>query len=211
MFRWKMYCIEISVNVHINILFHMYRITVEKVYPLFFRQPVGRCFVTMLDHGMEIAKKGRLKIRENWRRASRKIASWILGTGFPTTRVRRHFASKRNETKRTRNLFRFDAKKCFFRLFRIDAKHINQKRNENETKRKRNEKEAKNAVIFASKRNEAKRKRNLFRFDAKKWFFACFRFWSETKMKWCENKTKKKRKSNEKEAKKDKVKFWDNL
>jgi hypothetical protein len=31
------------------------------------------------------------------------------------------------------------------------------------------------AVIFASKRNEAKRKRNFFRFDAKKSdFFACF-------------------------------------
>jgi hypothetical protein len=43
-------------------------------------------------------------------------------------------------------------------LFRIDAKHRDLKRNENGTKRKQNEKEAKNAIIFASKRNEAKRK-----------------------------------------------------
>jgi hypothetical protein len=56
------------------------------------------------------------------------------------------------------------------------------------------------AVIFASKRNEAKRKRNFFRFHAKKSaFFACFasmrnvEIWSETKMKWIENKMKKKR------------------
>jgi hypothetical protein len=56
------------------------------------------------------------------------------------------------------------------------------------------------AVIFASKRNEAKRKRNFFRFDAKKSdFFACFasmrnvEIWSETKMKQSENETKKKR------------------
>ncbi len=58
------------------------------------------------------------------------------------------------------------------------------------------------AVIFASKRNEAKRKRNFFRFDAKKSaFFACFasmwnvEIWSETKMERSENKTKKKRKT----------------
>ncbi len=56
------------------------------------------------------------------------------------------------------------------------------------------------AVIFASKRNEAKRKRNFFRFDAKICdFFACFalmrniEIWSETKMKQSENETKKKR------------------
>jgi hypothetical protein len=56
------------------------------------------------------------------------------------------------------------------------------------------------AVIFALKRNEAKRKRNFFRFDAKKSvFFACFalmrnvEIWSETKMKRSENETKKKR------------------
>ncbi len=58
------------------------------------------------------------------------------------------------------------------------------------------------AVIFASKRNEAKRKRNCFRFDAKKRaFFACFasmrnlEIWSETKMERNKNKTKKKRKT----------------
>jgi hypothetical protein len=54
-------------------------------------------------------------------------------------------------------------------------------------------------VIFALKRNEAKRKRNLFRFDAKKSaFFICFalmqnvEIWSETKMKRTETETKKK-------------------
>jgi hypothetical protein len=49
-------------------------------------------------------------------------------------------------------------KKCFFRLFRIDAKHRNLKRNENGMKRKQNGKEARTAIIFASKRYEAKRK-----------------------------------------------------
>jgi hypothetical protein len=39
-------------------------------------------------------------------------------------------------------------KKCFFRLFRIDAKRRNLKRNENGTKRKQNEKEAKNCHHF---------------------------------------------------------------
>ncbi len=57
------------------------------------------------------------------------------------------------------------------------------------------------AVIFASKRNEAKRKRNFFatmRCDA---FFACFasmrnvEIWSKTEMEQSENKTKKKRKT----------------
>jgi hypothetical protein len=52
-------------------------------------------------------------------------------------------------------------------LFRIDAKHRNLKQNENETKRKLNEKRSETAVIFASVRNEAKRKRNYFCFDAK--------------------------------------------
>jgi UDP-3-O-[3-hydroxymyristoyl] glucosamine N-acyltransferase len=41
-------------------------------------------------------------------------------------------------------------------------------RSENKTKK------AKAAIIFASKQNEAKRKRNFFHFDAKKVFFACF-------------------------------------
>jgi hypothetical protein len=53
-------------------------------------------------------------------------------------------------------------KKCFFRLFRIDAKRRNLKRNENGTKkRKQNEKKQKTAIIFTSKRNEAKRKQKL--------------------------------------------------
>jgi hypothetical protein len=57
------------------------------------------------------------------------------------------------------------------------------------------------AVIFALKRNEAKRKRNFYRFEAKKSvFFAYFasmrnvEIWSETKMERSENKTKKKQK-----------------
>ncbi len=58
--------------------------------------------------------------------------------------------------------FRFDAKKkCFFRLFRIDAKRRNLKRNENGKKRKQSEKKQRTAIIFASKRNEAKRKKKL--------------------------------------------------
>jgi hypothetical protein len=58
--------------------------------------------------------------------------------------------------KRKRNFFRFDAKKCdFFALFRIDAKHRNLKRNEKETKRKLNEKEAK--LPSSSLRSEMKR------------------------------------------------------
>jgi hypothetical protein len=47
-------------------------------------------------------------------------------------------------------------------LFRIEAKRRNLKRNENETKRKQNEKEAKTAIILALKLNEAKQKRNFF-------------------------------------------------
>jgi hypothetical protein len=46
-------------------------------------------------------------------------------------------------------------KKVFFRLFRIDAKYRNLKRKENETKRKRNEKEAK--LPSFSLRSEMKR------------------------------------------------------
>jgi hypothetical protein len=61
-------------------------------------------------------------------------------------------------------------------------------------KRKRSE----TAVIFASKRNEAKRKRNYFRFDAKKLY--------ENEMK-----RKKRKRSENFKAKKEKVKFWNNL
>jgi hypothetical protein len=51
-------------------------------------------------------------------------------------------------------------KKCFFRLFRIDAKHGNLKRNENGNKRKQNEKEAKNChhFHFEAKRSETEGK-----------------------------------------------------
>jgi hypothetical protein len=52
------------------------------------------------------------------------------------------FASKRNEAKRKRKFFCFDAKKVFFRLF----SHL--KRNENEIKRKQNEK------FFEAKQSE---------------------------------------------------------
>ncbi len=62
----------------------------------------------------------------------------------------------------------------FFRLFRIDAKPRNLKRKKNGMKRKQNEKEAKTAIIFPLKLNEAKRKRNIFLFDAKKCFSLVF-------------------------------------
>jgi hypothetical protein len=79
-------------------------------------------------------------------------------------------------------------------LFRINAKHRNLKRNENETKRKQNEKEAK--LPSFSLRSEMKR--NFFRFDAKKVY--------ENEMK-----RKKRQRSENFKAKRDKVKFWDNL
>ncbi len=73
-------------------------------------------------------------------------------------------------------VFALMRKKFFFACFRIDAKERNLKRNENERKRKENEKEAKTAVNFASKRNEAKRKRNFVSLRCEKSaFFACFR------------------------------------
>jgi hypothetical protein len=56
--------------------------------------------------------------------------------------------SLRSEMKR-------NGSEIFFRFFRIDAKRRNLKRNENEMKRKQNEKGAKTAVIFASKRNRS--------------------------------------------------------
>ncbi len=70
------------------------------------------------------------------------------------------FASKRNEAKRKRNFFRFDAKKkCFFRMFRIDVKRRNLKRNENGTKRKQNKKMKKSKKLPSfSLQSEMKRK-----------------------------------------------------
>jgi hypothetical protein len=83
-------------------------------------------------------------------------------------------------------------------LFRIDAKHRNLKRNENETKRKQNEKEVK--LPSFSLRSEMKRNGSeiIFASMQKK----CM------KMKLIE---KKRKRSENFKAKKDKVKFWDNL
>jgi hypothetical protein len=64
--------------------------------------------------------------------------------------VRRHFRIVAKGSETEAKFFRFDAKKVFFRLFRIDAKRRTLKRNENETKRKQNVKEAKTAIIFQS-------------------------------------------------------------
>jgi hypothetical protein len=73
--------------------------------------------------------------------------------------VRRHF---RFEAKRSETEAKFFSLRCekkgFFRLFRIDAKRRNLKRNENGTKRKQNEKKAKNCHNFRFSANEAKRK-----------------------------------------------------
>jgi hypothetical protein len=52
--------------------------------------------------------------------------------------------------------------RCHFNPKRNEAKRRNLKRNENEPKQKQNEKEAKTAIIFASKQNEAKQKRIFF-------------------------------------------------
>jgi hypothetical protein len=79
-------------------------------------------------------------------------------------------------------------------LFRIDAKHRNLKQNEKETKRKRNKKEAKLPSFLL--RSEMKRNGSII-------IFASMR-------KKCIKMKKRKRSENFK-AKKDKVKFWDNL
>jgi hypothetical protein len=56
----------------------------------------------------------------------------------------------RSEMKRNGSEIFFASmrKKCFFRFFRIDEKRRNLKRNENGTKRKQNEKEAKKCYNF---------------------------------------------------------------
>jgi hypothetical protein len=108
------------------------------------------------------------------------------------------FASERNEAKRKRNFFRFDAKKsdffaCFASMRNVETWiETKMKQSENETKKKRN-------------------CRN-FRFEAK---------WSETEAKFfslrCEKsvwkwiEAKKQKISENFKAKKDEVKFWDNL
>jgi hypothetical protein len=83
--------------------------------------------------------------------------------------------------------------RTYFELAKLKKKRGSAKKSESaerERKLKARKYELGCAVIFASKRNEAKRKRNFFRFDAKKSdFFACFasmrniEIWSETKMK----------------------------
>jgi hypothetical protein len=63
--------------------------------------------------------------------------------------VHRHFRFEAKLSETEAKLFSLQCeKKFFFRLFRIDAKHENLKRNENGTKRKQNEKEAKNCHHF---------------------------------------------------------------
>jgi hypothetical protein len=76
-------------------------------------------------------------------------------------------------------------KKFFFRLFRINAKRRNLKRNKNGTKRKQNEKEAKNChhFHFEAKWSQTEAKNcHHFRFEAK---------WSETEAKNCHHFTSK--------------------
>ncbi len=82
------------------------------------------------------------------------ISHSLLYTGtyfFLQIRVRRHsrFEAKWSETEAKFCSLRCE-KKCFFRLFRIDAKRRNLKRNENGSKRKQNKKEAKNCHHFLS-------------------------------------------------------------
>ncbi len=112
-------------------------------------------------------------------------------------------------------------KKCFFRLFRIDAKHRNKKSeakrkwNEAKTKRKKRKKlpsfslrneakrKQKTAILFASKRNEAKRKRKTAIIFTLKW----------NRSEFCSLRCKKnemKRKQNKKKSKtsKRKRKEW---
>ncbi len=120
--------------------------------------------------------------------------------------MRRHFRfeAKWSETEAKFLSLRCE-KKCFFRLFCIDAKRRNLTRNEHGTKRKKTKEKRKIAIIFASKRNKAKRKwKNAIIFASKrngskiffasmriKCFFAYFRIWNETKMKLSKNKAKK--------------------
>jgi hypothetical protein len=114
------------------------------------------------------------------------------------------FALKWNAAKRKRNFVRFDAKKVLFRLFCIDAKHRNLKRNKNGTKQKQNEKETKNChyFCFGAKWSEKLPSFSLWsEMEAKNCHHFCF------KPKWKQNffalmrKNEIKRKQNEKEAK----------
>ncbi len=88
-------------------------------------------------------------------------------------------------------------KSDFFRVLHpceTQKSEAKRKLNKAKTKQKRSE----TAIIYASKRNEAKRKQNYSRFEAKKVY--------ENEMK-----RKKRKRSENFKAKKDEVKFWDNL
>ncbi len=121
-----------------------------------------------------------LATRKQWQ----KTVDW-LGKLAPSYSPVQERCSKRRVPLRVRRHFRFEAKwseteakffslrcekKWFFRLFRIDAKHRNLKRNENETKRKRNEKEAK--LPSFSLRSEMKRNRSEIIFASMRKIFS---------------------------------------
>jgi hypothetical protein len=111
-------------------------------------------------------------------------------------------------------------KKCFFRLFRINAKRKNLKRNKNGTKHKQNKKEAKNCHHFRFKvkwsetceklpsfllRSEMKENRSeIFSLRCRKSVFSLV-FASEAKRKWNEAKTKQKRRETKKSEAKRKI------
>jgi hypothetical protein len=107
-------------------------------------------------------------------------------------RVRRHFRfeAKWSETEAKFFSLRCE-KKWFSRLFRIDAKRRNLKRNEKEAKRKRNEKEAK--LPSFSLRSKMKR-------NGSEIFFASMQR-KCMKIKWSEKKTKKAKTSKRKRIK----------
>ncbi len=150
---------------------------------------------------------------------------------FPVlSRVHHHFRFKAKWSEREANFFSLRCeKKCFFACFTSMRKieiwsKTKMERSENKTNKKR-----KTAIIFASKRNEAKRKHKLpsfslwsemkwngseklpsfslqsetdakfFSFDAKKMFFRLF-----SHLKRNENEVK--RKQNEKEEKQSETK-----
>jgi hypothetical protein len=93
--------------------------------------------------------------------------------------VRRHFHFKAKWRETEANFFRFHAKRG------------NLKWNENETKQKQNEKEAKTAIIILFETKWSETEVNFFRFDAKKVFFLHLN----------RNENEMKQKQNEKEAK----------
>ncbi len=153
-------------------------------------------------------KCGRRQVRGNLF-SEGVICDWNRIPAAIKSRVRRHFRfeAKWSETEAKFFSLRCE-KKFFFRLFRIDAKRRNLKRNKNGTKRKQNEKEAKNChhFCFEAKWSQTEAKNcHHFRFEAKrkrKTAIISLRSEIETKfislwrekMKWSKNKMKKKRK-----------------